>query len=61
MWHREIRTDVVRVEGVDADEGANGQGPDSPAGNWTERGELAVVEVVGQDLVEPLCAEKLPL
>ena len=49
MWGR---TDVVRVELVDADEHADGRRPEEPRECGAEEGELARVEVVDEDGVE---------
>lgn len=50
------RTDVVGLELVHADEHADGRGAEKPGRDGAEDGELARVQVVGQDVVKALRA-----
>ena len=45
-------TNVICVELVDADQNADGRGPERPSRQGTKNGELALVEIVNEDRIE---------
>lgn len=45
-------TNIICIELVDADQNADGRGPERPGHRGAENGELALVEIVDKDRIE---------